>query len=137
MVHAGMEVPITYTLAYMPPEVAIAVKRGDRTIRSDPAADVWALGVIAYELLTGTALLPPLVAPQNDAWRQLLGKALLPWEAGSEGATERLSQLRALKRGVLACLERDPKDRPTSDSVLTTWTHIFDTQTRTRTEVLQ
>ena len=134
--HAGAEVPITYTLSYMPPEVAAAVYRGDTTIRSDAAADVWALGVMAYELLTRTTLFPSLVTTTAPAWKQLLGQAPLPWEPGSERDNE-LGQLRALKRGVLACLEREPKDRPSSESVLSTWASIFDAQTQTRVRVVQ
>ena len=117
----------------MPPELAAAVSK---TMRSDSAADVWALGVMAYEILTGTTLFPP-AASQDAAWKQLLGQAPLPWEPGCEGAAEKLGQLRALKRGVLACLASNPKDRPSSERVLTTWTHIFDSRTQTRTEFAQ
>ena len=130
--HAGMNVPITYTLAYMPPEVAVAVELGDRNIVAEAAADVWALGVMAYELLTQTTLFPPLAGDGDEAWNKLLGKAPLPWEKDAPGAAERQAQLRALKRGVLACLHRDPSQRPSCDSVLSTWTNIFDTHSKTR-----
>ena len=68
----------------------------------------------------------------DDAWGKLLGKAALPWGLGAPGAGERQAQLRALKRGVLACLNRDPSQRPSCDSVLSTWTNIFDTHSKTR-----
>jgi serine/threonine protein kinase len=131
-VHAGTEVPITYTLAYAPPEVAVEIDRGDRTIVADAAADVWALGVMAYELHTATPVIPRL-GGEDDSWGKLLGRAALPWEQGAPGATERQAQLRAMKRGVLACLQRNPHDRPSSDSVLGAWSNIFDTHSRVRT----
>ena len=50
---SGEVAPLAYTLAYAPPEVAKAVDAGARTIEVAPAIDAWALGVVAFELLTG------------------------------------------------------------------------------------
>ena len=45
--------PLDYTLVYAPPEVAQAVHAGAKTVVVTPAMDAWALGVVAFELLTG------------------------------------------------------------------------------------
>ena len=50
---AGEVAPLAYTLVYAPPEVAEALDTGTRTIQVTPAMDAWALGVVAFELLTG------------------------------------------------------------------------------------
>ena len=44
---------LAYTLVYAPPEVAQAVSAGAKTVQVTPAMDAWALGVVAFELLTG------------------------------------------------------------------------------------
>lgn len=44
---------LSYTMIYAAPEVAASVHSGARSIVVDPAVDAWALGVVAYELLTG------------------------------------------------------------------------------------
>lgn len=49
---AGMEAPLSYTLVYSAPEVAAAAAAGAKTIVAQPAMDAWALGIVAYELLT-------------------------------------------------------------------------------------
>jgi serine/threonine protein kinase len=42
-----------FSLEYCAPEVAEAVARGDRAMVACGAADMWAVGVIAYQLATG------------------------------------------------------------------------------------
>jgi hypothetical protein len=56
--HAGEQVGLTYSLLYAAPEVIAAVEAGRAHFVGSPAADVWALGVIAYELLTQSRALP-------------------------------------------------------------------------------
>ena len=50
---AGTRAPTSYTLEYCSPEVAAAVMAGDETVVANPASDMWALGVIAFQLATG------------------------------------------------------------------------------------
>jgi serine/threonine protein kinase len=50
----GAPAPLSFTLAYAAPEVLHAVKTGIKTIESTPALDAWSLGVMAFELLTGS-----------------------------------------------------------------------------------
>ena len=50
---AGVAVPLGSTLAYAAPEVALAHLGGQPSMPAAPAVDCWALGVLAFELLTG------------------------------------------------------------------------------------
>jgi serine/threonine protein kinase len=50
----GAPAPLSFTLAYAAPEVLRAVERGIKTVESTPALDAWSLGVMAFELLTGS-----------------------------------------------------------------------------------
>jgi serine/threonine protein kinase len=89
------------------------------------AADVWALGVIAFELLTGERVFPEGTTP--DAIRAaLIGTAPLPWCEGVEGGEEQRQRLRGLRRIVMPCLERSPSKRPTAEQLLQSWWHVFD-----------
>ena len=49
--HAGDSKALAFTLHYAPPEVILAKERGQSHVAE--AADTWAVGVIAFELLAG------------------------------------------------------------------------------------
>lgn len=49
----GEAASIAFTLAYAPPEVAQLYDNRATNMIADPAADAWALGVMAFELMTG------------------------------------------------------------------------------------
>ena len=49
----GEVAPLSFTLAYAPPEVVKAYQDSEPMIESTPALDAWSLGVMAFELLTG------------------------------------------------------------------------------------
>eukprot|EP00892_Ulva_mutabilis_P008436 jgi/Ulvmu1/5965/UM026_0088.1 len=125
----GATVPLAFSPAYAPPEAAVAEERGDSTIMADPAADVWALGVMAFELLTSEPLYTPMVATRASIWAQLCGREALPWEAGAPQQAAKLSQLHGLRRGVLLCLQRDPAARPSAQEVLVQWRDLFNSRT--------
>lgn len=50
---AGAVAPLSFTLGYAAPEVAMALVEGEETVITECAMDAWAIGVIAFELLTG------------------------------------------------------------------------------------
>ena len=49
----GDQAPLNFTLTYAAPEVFRALVTGKADIQASPALDAWALGVMAFELLTG------------------------------------------------------------------------------------
>ena len=122
--------PITFTPKYTPPEVALATERGDSSIVAEAAADMWALGVMAFELVTDEPVFGVL-ASRESIWAQLCGRELLPWEEGAPQQAAKLVQLRALKRAMLQCLKREPADRPTADKVLAHWRDLFEGEVAT------
>jgi eukaryotic-like serine/threonine-protein kinase len=64
-VRIGEEAPVSRSLAYAAPEEAHALQGGSPSIRVSPAADAWALGVVAFEVLTGQAALNVLVGQKE------------------------------------------------------------------------
>lgn len=50
---AGSTARLTLSLKYAAPEIIAALEAGCHTIHVDAAVDIWAIGVIAFELLTG------------------------------------------------------------------------------------
>eukprot|EP00892_Ulva_mutabilis_P011411 jgi/Ulvmu1/8642/UM046_0047.1 len=124
----GETAPLSFTLAYAAPEVIAAMHAGERTIAATGALDVWAVGVMAFEMLTGaTAFAMPFVS-KDDVIAQLLGKQALPWEEGQLSAAQR-SRLGVFRRPVLQLLERDPVRRPSLQQFCDMCTSIFSATT--------
>ena len=112
------------------PEVVHALEAGSRTIRVDAAVDIWAVGVIAFELLTGERAFPTHsmspVEANSAAQEAIAGRVPLPWEGTSEKTQLRLKKLRGLRRTVMQCLERDPASRPAAANLANSWDNTFD-----------
>ena len=51
----GDKAPLNFTMVYAAPEVIHAFLAGEKHIEASPALDAWALGVMAFELLTDAA----------------------------------------------------------------------------------
>lgn len=110
---------------YAAPETVLALEAGSRTVTADSAVDIWAIGVIAFELLTGERVFP-YAAARPDILSAIAGRSPLPWEEGAPGAAALRARMRGLKRTVLQCLRRDPAMRPPAAELLASWDHLFD-----------
>lgn len=100
------------SLCYAAPEVLHSYA-SKRRIAAQPAADVWALGVLVYEALTSTSVFAPFGVKRDDIFAAAAGDMAYPWEAMPNAAFSQ-SKLRKL---VEACVSRDPKLRPSAAQV--------------------
>ena len=122
---AGSTQLITFSPRYAPPEVAAAEAAGRTTHVALPSLDIWALGVMAFELLAERPAFPRFTS-KGAIFASLLERpdaAPLPWE-GPAGAGD-LEKLRNLRGPVLACLSRDPAARPTAAALVATINELF------------
>eukprot|EP00892_Ulva_mutabilis_P004147 jgi/Ulvmu1/2103/UM125_0007.1 len=106
---AGEDAPLCFTLAYAPPEVAIAAMASRARIQSDPAMDAWSLGVMAYELMTGAPAFRLLTDGRCRVIAMLRGEVPLPWEGWLPSAVSR--KLGQFKGPIMQLLNRDPAKR--------------------------
>lgn len=101
------------------------MEQGQVATKATAAADVWALGLIAFETLTKTVVFPAGTTEKQIRDR-ITGRLPLPWEEGDAAGRERVRALRGFRRSVMMCLERNPARRPRSTEIVTMWTHLFD-----------
>ena len=66
---AGTEMPLHLTLAYAAPESVRAFASGATTMACQPSQDAWALGVMAFELLTGASAFQIVTDGQSKVCR--------------------------------------------------------------------
>ena len=117
---AGTKAGLAFSLNYAAPEVLEAQEAGARTIVAAPAADIWALGVVAYEILSRDRAFP-LTCSSASIRAQIMGREELPWERPG-----RADVLRTAKHSVLQCLARVPSARPTAPQLAATWRNLLE-----------
>ena len=69
----GEKACLGFTLVYAAPEVIMAANEGFKAVTADPAMDAWALGVMAFELLTGRPIFRQMIDSTDDV-RNLLAR---------------------------------------------------------------
>lgn len=111
---AGDEAPMRCSLHYAAPEVLQSYRSG-KPIAASPSADIWALGVMAFEALTNTHVFPAFVSTSNDVYAAASGTTRYPWE--SQRGDARIVRLRVWPI-LAACLARDPAARPSAAQLL-------------------
>ena len=78
------------------PEVVHAAESSNPLVEAHAATDIWALGVMAYELLTSGHVFP-VGTPQEAIRNAIFGVETMPWEESSD--SEELSPLQARPHG--------------------------------------
>jgi serine/threonine protein kinase len=82
-VGAGRQMRLSFTLWYAAPETIIAFKTRQRYCTAAPSTDLFAYGIICYELLTGKSYYPSSVTT-SEAAAMLTGRSQLPHESMSK-----------------------------------------------------
>lgn len=118
--------PLSTPTRWTPPEIQKARDRKEETMEASTAADIWAFGVMGYEILTEKAAFAPGL-PRGTIRRMLIGRAPLPWEdhANSNELTDDIED-NELKGIVLSCLARKPEIRPTAEALALTLQKLLD-----------
>lgn len=97
-----------------PPEAATAV-REQQEVPAAAATDLWALGVIACQLLVPASAVHAAMQPDSAAaWDAACGRAPFPWEPAAPERPACVAELRGAAAAVLGCVSREPGDRPTA-----------------------
>ena len=129
------KVPMEMDVLRRAPEIQAAFDQKYEASVVDEATDIWALGLMGYELLTGRPAYKQGL--QRTVRRMLVGKAPLPWEdhAGSPASSRHLADGQvadAVRAVVLSCLARDPASRPSASSFAASLEEILHLTSRPR-----
>lgn len=124
-VPAGLAARLTFSPVYAPPETLRVFHGGATSVTADAAVDIWAIGVMAFELLLHKRAFSALAWPKFDVMYAALGKRAYDWES-EVGTFRTIPELRVLSKVVHACLQRDPLKRPTAAELLHLLNSLYD-----------
>lgn len=103
------------TLPYSPPEAVLAHANGSELL-VEPSLDIWAMGVVVYECLTGERAFPRY-GGNTGVLACAKGRAKYAWERPEEELPT--AWVKARVRPVFErCLARSAADRPSAFEVL-------------------
>ena len=111
--HAGEHIFPRCTLAYAPPEVVAAYQAG-ANITVAPAQDIWALGVMAFEALTGGRA----VAATQELFLCAAGAKAYPWDSSMLADAPPRWRKSRLRPTIEQCLAHDPAQRPEAQAIV-------------------
>lgn len=100
---AGSKVPVSFTLKYAAPETVQAFLRGRETVVADTAVDVFAFGIMCFELLTRRQYYPKEVSGQ-EVGEMLSGSRRLPHESMDDATARRLGVLGSCALPAVVCV---------------------------------
>lgn len=104
----------TSTINYAPPEIISSAAEGQPRCAAAAAMDVWAFGVLAYEVILGRRAFP-FAADARAVRDAVLGRKDAPWEV--RRLADGSQRLRRAQDVIEACLRRDPAQRPPAAAV--------------------
>lgn len=127
---AGSMANMSLNTRYAPPEILAANRAGERRVEVAPAVDIWAVGVMAVELLAGERAFKRVRNTANPSrGHSAAGPSYLTqvdphaWELSS-AAEQALGILPGLSAAVLSCLALDPVQRPSAAALGRTWRRL-------------
>ena len=141
MLCAGCNAILQFTLPYAPPEVVAAWQHGHTAVIVSAAVDIWAFGVIAYELLSHEVWHQGLT--QDQMVQAITTEGRMPWESASPQERSNVrkmlrKKLQRLAPTVLSCLARDAAQRPDAGQIVASLDGIYhSTNTGTTTAKAQ
>lgn len=102
------------SVAYAAPELLLASEARQRLAATE-SADIWAVGVIMYECLSGGSATP--LHERGRALAMARGLAAYPWRSPRQSATWEHSPPE-LRQVVLDCLSAAPQRRPSAETLV-------------------
>lgn len=103
--------PLDDDIRYAAPEVLHALQQ-NQPVAAHPAQDIWTLGVLAYELVTGTRAFTGV--PPDAIYKCANAITPYPWSAHPSHPSLLASEARAV---IEACLRRDPMSRASAQQM--------------------